>query len=146
MHLRDVMKKRVEIVGPDTLLREAARKMNVLGVSLLPVCEGSRVVGLLTLRDIAVRATAQGCNPQEARVHEVMSAPMIYGQEDQSPKEAIDLMERWSLYRLPVLDQQMYLVGIVSLDDLCGDSAHPMRRRSQAHRRRRIPKRSRPTQ
>ena len=139
MHLRDVMRKRVAIVSPDTLLREAAHKMNVLGVSLLPVCEGSTVVGLLTIRDIAVRATAQGCNPRVARVREVMSAPTVYGQEDQSPKQAVDLMERWSLYRLPVLDQRMHLVGIVSLSDLCGDFARSMRRPSRTHRQRPIP-------
>src|ERR1700679_2337651 len=103
MHLKDVMKKKVEVVGPDTLLRVAARKMNACGISLLPVCEGSMMVGMLTTRDIAVRATAQGRDPQITRVREVMMAPTIYGQEDQNLGEAADLMERLSLHRLPVL-------------------------------------------
>jgi CBS domain-containing protein len=140
MYLKDVMKKRVEIVGPDTLLREAARKMNACGISLLPVCVGPTMVGVLTARDITVRATAQGCDPQSARVREVMMAPNIYGQENQNLGNAVDLMERWSLHRLPVLNQQMQLVGIVSLRDLCRNFTRLMTRRFQVHRRRRIPK------
>jgi CBS domain-containing protein len=138
MHLKDVMKKKVDVVRPDTLLRQAARKMNACGISLLPVCEGSTMVGVLTTRDIAVRATAQGRDPQITQVREVMMAHPIYGQEDQNLGEAADLMERWSLHRLPVLDQHMHLVGIVSLRDLGGTFGHPMKRSSRVHRRRRI--------
>lgn len=145
MHLKDVMKKKVEVVGPDTLLREAAHKMNVCGISLLPVCNGSTMVGMLTTRDIAVRATAQGRDPQITRVREVMMAPTIYGQEDQNLGEAADLMERWSLHRLPVLDQRMHLVGIVSLRDLCGNFGHSTKRTSRVHRRRRISREHRTT-
>jgi CBS domain-containing protein len=138
MHLKDVMKKKVEVVGPDTLLREAARKMNVCGISLLPVCEGSTMVGVLTTRDIAVRATAQGRDPQITRVREVMMGPTIFGQENQNLGEAADLMERWALHRLPVLDQHMHLVGIVSLRDLGGNFDRPTKRSSRVQRRRRI--------
>jgi IMP dehydrogenase len=140
MHLKDVMKKKVEVIGPDTLLREAACKMNARGISLLPVCEGSTMVGMLTTRDIAVRATAQGRDPQITRVREVMMAPTIYGQEDQNLNEAADLMERWSLYRLPVLDQHMHLVGIVSMRDLSGTFADLAARRPRHHRQKRIPR------
>ena len=137
MYLKDVMKKRIEVVGPDTLLREAARRMNADGIALLPVCEGLTMVGVLTTRDITVRATAQGCDPRVTRVREVMTAPTIYGQENQNLDEAADLMERWSLYRLPVLNQKMELVGIISLRDLSGN-APPTARHSPVHRRKRI--------
>ena len=140
MRLKDVMEKEVEAVGPDTLLREAARKMRACGVPMLPVCDGPTMVGVLTARDITVRATAQGCDPRIARVRDVMMAPTIFGQEDQNVGEAVDLMERQSLHRLPVLDRLMHLVGIVSLRDLCGNLAGPMARRLPAHRRTRIPK------
>jgi CBS domain-containing protein len=134
MYLKDVMKRRVEVVGPDTLLREAARKMNAHGILLLPVCVGATMVGMLTTRDITVRATAEGRDPRSARVGEVMTAPTIYGQEYQNLGEAADLMERWSLHQLPVLDQRMHLVGMVTLRDLCRNFIG-----SKAQRRR-IPK------
>jgi len=118
MHLKDVMKREVDTVSPDTPLREAAHKLNARGVPVLPVCEGATMVGVLTARDITVRATAQGRDPRVTRVREVMTAPAIYGREDQDLDEAADLMERWRLRRLPVLDQQMHLVGMVSLPDL----------------------------
>jgi CBS domain-containing protein len=145
MYLKDVMKKKVEVVGPDTLLREAAHRMNAGGIPLLPVCEGLTMVGVLTTRDITVRATAQGCDPRITRVREVMMAPTIYGQENQNLDEAADLMERWSLYRLPVLNQKMELVGIVSLRDLSGNFVPPMTRRFAVHRRKRISKERRLT-
>jgi CBS domain-containing protein len=138
MHLKDVMNKKVEVVRPDTLLREAARKMNDCGISLLPVCEGPTMVGVLTTRDIAVRATAQGRDPQITLVREVMMGPIIFGQENQNLGEAADLMERWALHRLPVLDQHMHLVGIVSMSDLCGTLNHPTKRISRVPRRKRI--------
>ncbi len=134
------MKKKVEIVGPDTLLREAARKMNTCGISLLPVCEGPTMVGMLTTRDITVRATAQGCDPRTARVREVMRAPTIYCQETQNLGQAAELMKRWTLRRLPILDQRMHLVGIVSSQDLRGNFARSTARRFHAHRRKQTPK------
>jgi len=134
------MKRKVETVGPDTLLREAARKMSAGGVPVLPVCEGTTMVGVLTARDITVRATAQGRDPRITRVREVMTAPAIYGREDQDLDEVADLMQRRWLYRLPVLDRQMHLVGMVSLPDLRGTfaSARAAPQSPGTHQRRRI--------
>ena len=98
------------------------------------------MVGMLTARDITVRATAQGCDPRFARVRDVMMAPTIFGQENQDVDEAAELMERRALHRLPVLDQQMHLVGVVSLDDLHKSLAGPLARRFPTHRRGRIRK------
>lgn len=134
------MRRKVDAVRPDTLLRVAARKMNAGGVPMLPVCEDSIMVGMLTARDITVRATAQGCDPRFARVRDVMMAPTIFSQENQDVDEATEIMERRSLHRLPVLDQQMHLVGVVSLNDLCKSSAGPTSRRFSTHGRRRIRK------
>ena len=116
--LKDVMKRNVEVVGPDTPLCEAARKMSAHNTTLLPVCEGQRIVGLLTARDLTIRATAQGCDPRTGQVREVMMLPVVYGHEDEGVDQAINLMQEWQLYRLPVLDRRMRLVGIVSLHDL----------------------------
>jgi CBS domain-containing protein len=120
MQVKNVMKRSVEVVAPDTLLHEAARKMSVHNVSVLPVCEGRRIVGLLTARDLTVRATAEGCDPRTSQVREVMMFPAICGREGQSVSEAADLMQKWQLSRLPVLNRQKHLVGMVSLRDLQG--------------------------
>jgi CBS domain-containing protein len=122
MQLKNVMKRSVAVVTPDTLLQEAARKMSVHNVSVLPVCEGRKIVGLLTARDLTVRATAQGCDPRTSRVREVMMFPAICGREGQDVNEAADLMQRWQIRRLPVLNRRKHLVGIVSLRDLLGSS------------------------
>jgi len=118
MRLKDVMKRRVTVVTPDTLLREAARKMKVAGISVLPVCEGRRVVGLLSARDITVRATARGCDARTTRVREVMTTPAICGREDDDLAAATVPMQRWRLSRLPVLNRRLELAGIVSLREL----------------------------
>ena len=122
MQVKNVMKKSVEVVAPDTLLHEAARKMSVHNVSVLPVCEGRRIVGLLTARDLTVRATAEGCDPRTCQVREVMMFPAIFGREGQNVNEAADLMQKWQLSRLPVLNRQKHLVGMVTLRDLQGPS------------------------
>jgi CBS domain-containing protein len=120
MQVKNVMKRSVEVVAPDTLLHQAARKMSVHNVSVLPVCEGRRIVGLLTMRDLTVRATAEGCDPRTSQVRDVMMFPAICGREGQNVNEAVDLMQKWQLNRLPVLNRQKHLVGIVSLRDLQG--------------------------
>jgi len=118
------MKRSVAVVTPDTLLQEAAHQMNVHNVRVLPVCEGRRIVGVLTARDLTVRATAQGCDPRTSRVREVMTSPVVCGREGQNVNEAADLMQRWQIARLPVLNRRKHLVGIVSLLDLQGSSQH----------------------
>jgi CBS domain-containing protein len=118
MQLKSVMKRSVEVIAPDTPLREAARKMSVHNVTVLPVCEGRRIVGLLTARDLTVRATSQGCDPQTTKVRDVMSFPAICAREGQNVNEAADLMQKRQLRRLPVLNRQKHLVGMVFLSDL----------------------------
>jgi CBS domain-containing protein len=115
MQLKDVMTTDGEKITPDTPLHEAARKMTDRKTTLLPVCDGTTIVGVLTMRDLMIRAIAQGRDPQTSRVRDVMLAPPIYGREDQDVAEAAELMQRWRLRRLPVLNQQMHVVGIVSL-------------------------------
>jgi CBS domain-containing protein len=118
MQLRYVMNRRVAAVPADTPLREAARQMSAQHVPALPVCDGLTLVGLITPRDLIVRATAQGCDPRTSTVREVMTREVIWAREDQDANEAANLMHRWRLRRLPVVDREMQLVGTVSLDDL----------------------------
>ena len=103
MQLKDVMTRQVEVISPDASLEEAARKMDQLNVGPLPVCENERLVGLVTDRDITVRATAAGKDPRTTPVREAMSQDVLYCFEDQDVREAAQIMENQQVRRLPVL-------------------------------------------
>jgi CBS domain-containing protein len=118
MWVREVMTPRVEVIHPDATLREAAQKMKSLDVGPIPVCDGDRLQGMLTDRDITVRATAEGRDPNSTRVRDVMTPDVVYCFEDQDVQEAARLMEERQLRRLVVLNGDKRLVGIVSLGDL----------------------------
>jgi CBS domain-containing protein len=118
MQLKDVMTRDVEVVAPDATLQEAAAKMDALDVGPLPVCDGDRVLGMITDRDITVRAVAQGQDPKVARVADFMSRDLVYVFEDQDVGEAARLMQEKQIRRVLVLSRDKRLVGIVSLGDV----------------------------
>lgn len=118
MELRDIMTRNVEVVTAGATLKEAASKMKDLDVGLMPVCDGDRLKGMLTDRDITVRATARGCDPNKTKVSEVMSTDIAYCLEDQEVEEAVSLMEARQIRRLPILNQEKQLIGVVSLGDI----------------------------
>lgn len=116
--IRDVMTRDVRTVRPDDTLRRAAQCMDELNVGALPVCEGEDLVGMVTDRDITVRGVAQGRPADECTVAEVMSASVRSCYEDQEVDDVLDEMSDVQIRRLPVVDRQQKLVGIVSLGDL----------------------------
>jgi CBS domain-containing protein len=118
MELREVMTRDVEVVASDAPLRDAAAKMKQLDIGMIPVCDGDRLRGMLSDRDITVRATAEGKDPTKTKVSEIMSTEIVYCLEDQEVEEAVSLMEARQIRRLPVLNQDKRLVGIVSLGDI----------------------------
>ena len=118
MLVKDVMTKGAECVRPDETLQEAARKMKSLDVGPLPVCDNDRLVGMVTDRDITVRATAEGETPADVRVRDVMTPEVIYCFEDALVGDAALLMQQKQVRRLLVLNRDKRLVGIVSLGDL----------------------------
>jgi CBS domain-containing protein len=118
MHIGEVMTKHVEVIGPDARLREAAGKMKTLDVGLIPVCDGDKLRGTLTDRDITVRAVAEGYDPAKTKVADIMSTELAYCFEDDEIEAALNLMEKRQIRRLPVLSREKRLVGIVSLGDL----------------------------
>jgi CBS domain-containing protein len=124
MKLKDVMTAQVEVVHPDAMLQEAAKKMKALNVGSLPVCDGQRLVGTLTDRDITIRAVAEGRNPTTTPVRESMTPQVIYCFDDQNVKEAAKLMQDKQIRRLPILNREKQLVGIVSLGDLAVDTGN----------------------
>jgi CBS domain-containing protein len=127
MLVREIMTHNVEVVSLDETLEQAARKMEELDIGPLPVCEGHRVVGLLTDRDITVRATAAGCDPKTTLVADVMSPEVIWCYEDQDVHDAARLMGEELVRRLLVLSRSNDLVGIVSLGDLAAEAGDPGR-------------------
>jgi len=118
MLLRDVMTRGVECVGPDETILAAARKMRDLDVGPVPVCDHDRLAGMVTDRDIAVRAVAEGKNPVTCRVREVMTPDVTYCFDDDPVDEAERVMKQKQIRRLLVLNRDRRLVGIVSLGDL----------------------------
>src|SRR5829696_6661330 len=118
MRVREVMTRGVECTSPDATLQEAAAKMKSLDVGPLPVCDNDRLVGMITDRDITVRATAEGEAPTAVRVRDVMTPDVIYCFDDQDASEAARLMEQNQVRRLVVLNRDKRMVGIVSLGDL----------------------------
>ena len=118
MRVSEVMTRGVECIGPDATLQEAAAKMKSLDVGSLPVCDNDRLVGMVTDRDITVRATAEGESPTDVRVRNVMTPEVIYCFEDALVAEVASLMQEKQVRRIVVLNHDKRLVGIVSLGDL----------------------------
>jgi len=118
MRVSEVMTQGVECIGPDATLQEAAAKMKSLDVGPLPVCDNDRLVGMVTDRDITVRATAEGDAPTDVRVRDVMTPEVIYCFEDELVEDAARLMAAKQVRRLVVLNRDKRMVGIVSLGDL----------------------------
>jgi CBS domain-containing protein len=126
MKVSEIMTPDVEVIPPDAALHEAAQRMKAHDIGMLPVCDGERLVGMLTDRDIAIRAVAEARDPRQTRASDVMTREVRYVFEDQDVEDAANLMEQEQIRRLPVLDRNKRLVGIVSLGDVavrCGDDS-----------------------
>jgi CBS domain-containing protein len=123
MQIREVMTRDVAVVSPYESVREAARRMDDLNVGALPVCDGRRLVGMITDRDITVRATAAGASPNACQVCDVMSDDVRWCYEDDSVEEAEQAMTEMQIRRLPVVDDRKRLIGMLTLGDLATDEA-----------------------
>lgn len=118
MLAREIMTHGVECVRPDEKLRDVAIKMRDKDVGSLPVCEGSRLTGIVTDRDIAIRCVANGEDPKTATVRDAMSEELVFCFEDQTVDEVSHLMRQHQIRRLPVLDAEKQVVGIIAVADL----------------------------
>jgi len=117
--IAEVMSRDVTSVAPDSTIREAAELMDDLDVGALPVTEGRRLVGMVTDRDITVRATAAGLGPEETSVSEVMTEDICHCFEDQDVEDVMQDMRDIQIRRVPVVSRDDHsLIGIVSLADL----------------------------
>jgi CBS domain-containing protein len=113
--IRDVMSRNVETAAPETTLRDAARKMKDFNIGSLPVCEGRRVVGILTDRDIVVRGLAAGLDLAVTPVNEIMTRDPVTVRETSYLGEAEWIMREQQLRRLPVVDDKGNLVGYLAM-------------------------------
>ena len=119
MKVKDVMTQGVECARPRDSIAHAAERMRGLDVGSLPVCgDEDKLVGMITDRDITIRATAGACDAKATPVGDVMTLGIVFCFEDQNVEDAARLMEDNQIRRLAVLNRDKRLVGIVSLGDL----------------------------
>src|SRR5262245_2807955 len=119
------MTRACECIAPDSNLQQAAQRMKALDVGSLPVCDNDRLAGMVTDRDIVVRAVAAGRDPKTIAVRDILTPHTVCCFEDQDVEEAARLMKERQIRRLPVLNRDKRLVGILSLGDLavsCGNN------------------------
>lgn len=117
MKISEAMSRDVRIASPDQTICEVAGIMSEIDAGALPVGENDRLIGMITDRDITVRAVAQNRRPS-AKVREVMSREVLYCFEDEELEEIAKNMSRAKVRRLPVVSREKRLVGIVSLGDV----------------------------
>jgi CBS domain-containing protein len=120
------MSKKVTWVGPELTLDQAAKKMLDLDIGCLPVGQNDRLVGMITDRDIACRAVAKGLEPGKTTVDDAMSKGISYCFEDEEVGQAAQLMEKKQIHRLPVLNREKRMVGILSLGNIALRASHEL--------------------
>lgn len=118
MQLKEFVNSRVETVRSGDTLQRAAEKMRELDVGSLPVCDEGQLVGMITDRDITIRAVAKGSDPAAATVSEVMTAEVLWCFENEEVEEAARMMQEHQVRRILVLNEAKELVGITSLGEL----------------------------
>jgi CBS domain-containing protein len=118
MKISDLMQQNVQVVTVDATMRDAARRMSTSCVGALPVCSGDRIVGIITDRDIVVRALARGDDPDHAHVPDAMTREVEFCFDDDEVDEASRKMCERQIQRLLVMNHEKRLVGILSIADL----------------------------
>lgn len=125
MRISEAMTRDVRLARPDQTIQDAAKLMAEIDSGALPVADGDRLIGMVTDRDLAIRAVAQGKGPQTS-VREVMSPDVKYCFDDEDTQEVAHNMADIQMRRLPVVNRDKRLVGIISLGDLAtSEGARP---------------------
>jgi CBS domain-containing protein len=120
--VKDLMSRDVKVISPDMTIGEAAKKMRDGNFGMLPVGEDDRMIGTISDRDIAIRAVAEG-KDGGTKVREVMSEGIAWAYEDETVEEAATIMSKRQVRRLPVVNRDKRLVGIVALGDFAVESS-----------------------
>src|SRR6516225_5437372 len=131
MKIGSVMSRDVLLIKPDDTIRSAAALMKKIDAGLLPVTENDKLVGMITDRDIAIRGVAEGKGP-DTKVRDAMSPEVKYCFEDEDVAHVAENMAELQVRRLPVMNRDKRLVGIVSLADLAIEGSPPKNSKSAA--------------
>jgi len=118
MLVSEIMTREVETIAPDASLQQAASAMEAMGIGSLPVCDGDRLVGAITDRDIVIRGVAAGLSPIDGLVRDCMTEEIAYAYCDEEADEVLERMKTLQVRRLAVLDREKKLAGIVALGDV----------------------------
>ncbi len=118
MKVSEVMSRQVEIASPDDSIQRAAQMMARIDAGILPVGAGDRLVGMITDRDIAIRGVGEGRNPADTPVNEIMTREVKYCFEDDDVNRVAQNMAELQVRRLPVLNRDKRLTGIISLGNI----------------------------
>lgn len=118
MKIKDMMHKGAEYVAPSATLQQVAKKMKDFDVGAIPVCEGGKPIGIVTDRDITIRVLANGKAVSKLTAKDVMSKNVVHCRDTEEAEDAIRIMEKNQVRRLPVLNEAQKLVGMVSLGDI----------------------------
>jgi CBS domain-containing protein len=123
MHkIKDLMSRDVQVISPDATIAEAARCMRDGDFGMMPVGENDRMVGAISDRDIAVRAVAEG-RDGNAKVRDVMTDGVCWAYEDEPVERAVEVMSENQVRRLPIVNRDKRLVGILALGDIACDKS-----------------------
>ena|SRR3990167_2816329 len=125
MLAKDVMSRKPEFLLPNTTLREAANQMRTHDYGFIPIGENDRLIGVVTDRDITIRAIAEGKDPNKTTVKEVMTKGIHYCFESDDLETVATQMEKLQIRRLVVLNQDKRLIGVISLGDIATKCKNP---------------------
>ena len=117
MQVSEIITRDVETIPPTATIREAAQRMRSMDVGSLPVCDGTRLLGMITDRDITVRAVATGSDPAKTKLADICSHDIAAVRPDQTVDDAVQMMKSHDVKRVLVMDDSK-IEGIVSLGDL----------------------------
>ena len=123
MNVRDIMHKGAVWVKPDITLQKLARRMRKDDIGAIPVGENDRLIGMVTDRDICCRGLVKGRDAEQLTARDVMTKPIVYCRADQTVEEAVSVMRKAKVRRLPVIDENHRLVGMLGLGDVAAKAA-----------------------
>jgi CBS domain-containing protein len=122
--IKDVMSRDVKVISPDASIAEAAQRMAEGDFGMLPVGENDRMVGAISDRDIAIRGVGKGLDGN-AKVRDVMSEGICWAYEDEAVDRAAEIMADKQIRRLPIVNRDKRLVGIIALGDIAMEDTKP---------------------
>lgn len=123
--IKDVMSPNFKWMAPDSPVSQVAQAMRDMDIGFMPLAENDKMIGMVTDRDITVRAIAEGKDPANTAAREVMTPKTYYCYDDQDVEEVCNNMGEIQVRRLPVVNRDKRLVGIVSLGDLAQEASRP---------------------